>query len=74
MTCKASYPASQLLPAGGPLACTGSVHVGNYHKADKLLQAPTISMCCLPQESLYRAKAPGWKLRMMTEGREQQHG
>lgn len=28
-----------------------SVPVGNYHKAAKLLQAPTISVCCLPQES-----------------------
>lgn len=39
-----------------PLTCTGRVHVGSYHKAAKLLQAPPISVCCFPQESLSRAK------------------
>lgn len=49
-----------------------SVHVGNYHKAAKLLQAPTISVCCLPQESLSTAKPRGWELGMMAQTREQQ--
>lgn len=73
MTCKASHSASRLLPAGGLLTCTESVHVGNYHKAAKLLQAPTISVCCLPQESLCRAKTRGWKGGTMTQVREQQN-
>lgn len=69
---KASHPAPPLLPAGGSLASTGRVHLGNYHKAAKLLPAPTISVCCLPQESLHRAKTRGWKLGMVTQEREQQ--
>lgn len=67
-----SYSASQLLPAGGPLTRTGSVHAGNYHKAATLLQAATISVCCLPQERLYRAKTRAWKVGVMAQAREQQ--